>query len=518
MNFASPFAICLYVYTALDLFMTIIIHSKKEKMVADLLRLPLEKRTKRLEGYRKIVKIFKTQIYFMIPLIPLAICCHFIVSDKSDIFLLLGIFFAIWSILRIEDIRFRKSLIAKLEAAQETAATQVTSTDESPAIVAARVRKAKITLFPVMIVVCVGPLIAMYFTINMPWWLLVALSAVCLMAIFIGFSLGQKRIDAEQEQRYKETEPIVLGLFRKRRWQFYVRWIIGIILSIWGFAVTIVALWYTIAPGPTDSLGTSIFVMIVLGILPFIGGIALCALAGKRWIIGIILSLFGIVMIVLAVGDMSSSPSDLPLAANIAIMIFVGILPLAGGIALCIHDVKKRRRSKIKYQANSGEKEELPKNLFPIKRFKILLLICLLLLVPIILLYVFNSPITAVDYNNRGVEAYNQSNYDEAIADYNQAINLDPNYAKAYNNRGAVYYKLDDFEKAIADYNQAINLDPNYALFYWNRGDLQQQLGHNDEAMTDFHKCLTLNPDASTRQKVEAALQQLEVNTIIFSQ
>lgn len=67
-----------------------------------------------------------------------------------------------------------------------------------------------------------------------------------------------------------------------------------------------------------------------------------------RWIIGIILSLFGIVMIVLAVGDMSSSPSDLPLAANIAIMIFVGILPLAGGIALCVHDVKQRRKLKAK--------------------------------------------------------------------------------------------------------------------------------------------------------------------------
>jgi hypothetical protein len=158
----------------------------------------------------------------------------------------------------------------------------------------------------------------------------------------------QKRTDAEQEQRYKETESIVLGLFHKRGWLFYVRWIAGIILSVWGSAITIVALWYIITPGPNDSLGTSILVIIVLGILPLTGGIALCAFAGKRWLIGIILSLFGIAMVVLAVGDMSSSPSDLPLAANIAIMIFVGILPLAGGIALCVHDIKKRRKLKAK--------------------------------------------------------------------------------------------------------------------------------------------------------------------------
>ena len=37
---------------------------------------------------------------------------------------------------------------------------------------------------------------------------------------------------------------------------------------------------------------------------------------------------------------------------------------------------------------------------------------------------------------NRGNEKYELKQYTEAIADYDKAIELDPNYAAAYTNRG----------------------------------------------------------------------------------
>jgi tetratricopeptide (TPR) repeat protein len=49
------------------------------------------------------------------------------------------------------------------------------------------------------------------------------------------------------------------------------------------------------------------------------------------------------------------------------------------------------------------------------------------------------------------------------MADYSQAIRLDPNYALAYFNRGYTYYYKGDYDRAIADYNQVIRLDPNLA-------------------------------------------------------
>ena len=51
----------------------------------------------------------------------------------------------------------------------------------------------------------------------------------------------------------------------------------------------------------------------------------------------------------------------------------------------------------------------------------------------------------------------------KAIADYTQAIRLDPKYIPAYANRGYVYYKLNDFERALADFDKILELDPNNA-------------------------------------------------------
>ena len=63
----------------------------------------------------------------------------------------------------------------------------------------------------------------------------------------------------------------------------------------------------------------------------------------------------------------------------------------------------------------------------------------------------------------------------------------------------------------MADFNQSIEINPNYALAYADRGILQWALAHTAEAIADFQKCLTLNPDATTRQQVETRLQQIEV-------
>ena len=57
-----------------------------------------------------------------------------------------------------------------------------------------------------------------------------------------------------------------------------------------------------------------------------------------------------------------------------------------------------------------------------------------------------------------------------AIADFSEAIRLNPKDAVAYNNRGVAYYAKSDLDRAIADFNEAIRLDPKDAIAYNNRG------------------------------------------------
>jgi len=76
------------------------------------------------------------------------------------------------------------------------------------------------------------------------------------------------------------------------------------------------------------------------------------------------------------------------------------------------------------------------------------------------------TPQTAEDYHARGLEYLNNGDYDNAIADFTQAINLNPYSAEAYFNRGEAYTNEGDYDRAIADYNQAIRLTaPNEVAF-----------------------------------------------------
>ena len=80
------------------------------------------------------------------------------------------------------------------------------------------------------------------------------------------------------------------------------------------------------------------------------------------------------------------------------------------------------------------------------------------------------SELTAEDWFNLGYNKSNLGDKQGAIADYNQAIQFQPDYADAYINRGVVKYNLGDKQGVINDFNQAIQFQPDYADAYYNRG------------------------------------------------
>jgi tetratricopeptide (TPR) repeat protein len=90
---------------------------------------------------------------------------------------------------------------------------------------------------------------------------------------------------------------------------------------------------------------------------------------------------------------------------------------------------------------------------------------------------------------------------DRAIADYNEAIRLQPGYALAYNNRGGAYVRTGDFDRAINDYTEAIRINPMPPVFgtpsvnvYYNRGSAYAQTGDGERAVADFTEAIRLEP------------------------
>ena len=94
----------------------------------------------------------------------------------------------------------------------------------------------------------------------------------------------------------------------------------------------------------------------------------------------------------------------------------------------------------------------------------------------------------------QGNAAVDSGNYDRAIADFNEAIRLNPSYALALGNRGLVYAKKDSYDRAIADFDEAIRLDPKYAIAFRGRGVAYGNKGDYDRAIADFTEAIRLDP------------------------
>lgn len=75
----------------------------------------------------------------------------------------------------------------------------------------------------------------------------------------------------------------------------------------------------------------------------------------------------------------------------------------------------------------------------------------------------------AVQAVEKGLKYCASAHYDEAIAEFNKAIGLDPVLARAYNDRGLAYSFKDEFDQAISDYSKSIAFNPYNAPSYVNR-------------------------------------------------
>jgi predicted TPR repeat methyltransferase len=101
--------------------------------------------------------------------------------------------------------------------------------------------------------------------------------------------------------------------------------------------------------------------------------------------------------------------------------------------------------------------------------------------------------LSAQEYFERAL-ARPEDDLDGAIAEYSEAIRLNPDYAAAFNNRGDVWRTKGDWDRAIADLDEAIRLDPEFAGAFFNRGNARAGQGDLDGAIADFDEGIRLDP------------------------
>jgi predicted O-linked N-acetylglucosamine transferase (SPINDLY family) len=96
---------------------------------------------------------------------------------------------------------------------------------------------------------------------------------------------------------------------------------------------------------------------------------------------------------------------------------------------------------------------------------------------------------------NRGVALEMLERHDEALNSYDRAIRLDAAYAEAHNNRANTLNRLHRHTESLVGSNTAIALKPDYAEAHNNRGNAFVALRRFAESLKSFDRAIAINPD-----------------------
>jgi tetratricopeptide (TPR) repeat protein len=128
---------------------------------------------------------------------------------------------------------------------------------------------------------------------------------------------------------------------------------------------------------------------------------------------------------------------------------------------------------------------------------------------------------------NRANLYFKKGEYDRAIEDYDEVIFYnsgieDKDYDEAiwadregdallFYRRGLAYSHKKRYEWAIADYDEAIRLDPKNAFAFFNRGNAYMEKGQYDRAIADFDEAIKLNPNfaEAIKRRAEAVAKKM---------
>ncbi len=105
------------------------------------------------------------------------------------------------------------------------------------------------------------------------------------------------------------------------------------------------------------------------------------------------------------------------------------------------------------------------------------------------------DPTRADFYNNRATVWLAKKERDKAIADYDEALRIDPQYAGGYYYRGNALFAKKEYGKAIGDYNEAIRIDPRFGAAYDNRASVWSAMKEYDKAIADYNEAVRIDPE-----------------------
>ncbi|MBN4075459.1 MAG: hypothetical protein COA71_02970 [SAR86 cluster bacterium] len=119
----------------------------------------------------------------------------------------------------------------------------------------------------------------------------------------------------------------------------------------------------------------------------------------------------------------------------------------------------------------------------------------------------------AATHTNRGVIHIALENYDSAFSDFNIGMTLSPEAAQIFVNRGNAFYHTGNYQMAIEDYSQSLELGfAGFSEVYLNLGKSYERIGNINLAERNYRQAIELSPNQAEAQNLlQGLLSQPEL-------
>jgi len=104
------------------------------------------------------------------------------------------------------------------------------------------------------------------------------------------------------------------------------------------------------------------------------------------------------------------------------------------------------------------------------------------------------NPNCWVGHYNLGVALDQKGQVDEAMVQYQKALEINPHYADPHFNLGVALAQKGQVDEAMAHFRKVLEINPNYAEAYYNLGIALSQKGQIDKAIAQYQKALEIKP------------------------
>jgi tetratricopeptide (TPR) repeat protein len=108
---------------------------------------------------------------------------------------------------------------------------------------------------------------------------------------------------------------------------------------------------------------------------------------------------------------------------------------------------------------------------------------------------VLKNPNSWVGHNNLGLAYFGKGQTDQAVEQFQKALEINPNYLDAHAALGVTLAQRGQLDEAISEYQKAFEIDPNYPGGRYNLGLAFFQKGRLDDAISQFQKALEIDPN-----------------------